>query len=180
MLLQSRMHNKDLIRWDLLRQRGQRLSEFHSTRKKKHVQGRLSGKMKSSSVIQKKETSFRGVSDILESSKGGVPIKLLSKYLHRCTQRVASKRVVVSFPEKRLASRLPGGSQQEIICEHPPHGWWWWGEVVVVWGGGVLIQCPNRPTTLPRVQISISQTAVNPSLSRWTLNGFFCLFSFSS
>lgn len=86
--------------------------------------GRLSKIMKNSSVIQEKETSFRGGSDGTESSKGGVPIKLLSKYLHRCTRRVASERLVVSFPEKRLASRPPGGSRQEIICEHPPHGWW--------------------------------------------------------
>lgn len=69
--------------------------------------------MKYSSVIQEKETSFRGGSDGTESSKGGVPIKLLSKYLHQCTWRVASERRVVSFPEKKAreptARRQPAG-----------------------------------------------------------------------
>lgn len=107
-------------------ERRQRFSEFCSTTRQEQARtgGRLSKIMKNSSAIQEKETSLRGGGAGTESSKGGVPIKLLSKYLHRCTRRVASERLVVSFPEKRLASRPPGGSRQEIICEHPPHGWW--------------------------------------------------------
>lgn len=149
--LESMKHKKkrDLRRWDLSRPqrdlRGSRNFTVRHGRKKA-----LSRIVKNSSVVQKKETSFRGGSDEAESSKGGVPIKLLSKYLHRCTRRVASERLVVSFPEKRFASRPPGGNRQEIICEHPPHGWW--GHT-----GGRLPSDLTGRQHRRRFQISISQ-----------------------